>query len=118
MQGAKNIVDSGYFLAALTCVGAMGGFPQPPDFYIRATRNESFHYAVQLPIQTTLLAILVYQGGGKQNAKLSAMVAVGVVLFVEMIKAAERCQSCKNDKATADQLEAEQHGQEHYDNGI
>ena len=60
-----------------TVLGAWGGFPEPPSFFKRLTKNELFQYF--------LVFVLVYQGGEKMEIATSLMVTVGLYLLTKIL---------------------------------
>ena len=65
----KYTVDQ-LVLAAATAVGAYGGFPAPPPAFTELTKNEM--------VQWTLVFVLIYQGGGSQDLKLSLLMTAAM----------------------------------------
>jgi hypothetical protein len=65
----KYSVDQ-LMLAVATAVGAYGGFPAPPSAFVHLTKNEM--------VQWTLVFVLVYQGGGAQDPKLSLLITAAM----------------------------------------
>ena len=65
-------------LALMTAVGAFGGFPNPPRQFTELTRDETFQYLV--------LWILIYQGGGNQDPKLTTLTTVLVYAAMQMLR--------------------------------
>ncbi len=61
-SGTKNATLG---LALMTALGAFGGFPAPSKKFEEFTRNEMVQYG--------LLFVLIYQGGGAQDPKLTAL---------------------------------------------
>lgn len=63
-----------WILPMATAVGAWGGFPQAPQFFKDLVEgNELFKYA--------MVFVLVWQGGGQQNAK-TAFITAAIIYFV------------------------------------
>lgn len=60
-----------------TVVGAWGGFPEPPAFFQRLSKNELFQYF--------LVFLLVYQGGGSEDIATSLMVTIGLYLMTKIL---------------------------------
>lgn len=52
-------------LATATALGAYGGFPEPPQTFKTLTQNEM--------VQWALVFVLIYQGGGGQDLKLTLL---------------------------------------------
>jgi len=65
-------------LALMTAIGAFGGFPQPPRQFNEMVRDETFQYL--------MLWVLIYQGGGSQDPKLTTLTTVLVYAMVQMMK--------------------------------
>lgn len=65
-------------LPLVTAVGAFGGFPEPPNTFKKIIRNKVVQYF--------LLFLLIWQGGGGQDWKLSAKVTVIIFLMFSVIK--------------------------------
>jgi hypothetical protein len=61
--GNFNYPTSQIILALATAVGAFGGFPSPPQSFVKLTQ--------QPIVQWGLLFVLIYQGGGSGDIKLS-----------------------------------------------
>ena len=57
-------------LALATGIASMGGFPTPPKKFQDLTKNEMF--------QWTLVFILIWQGGAKQDIKLAGLVTAAM----------------------------------------
>ena len=57
-------------LAVATGIGAYGGFPAAPAIFTKLTQNEI--------VQWALVFVLLYQGGGGQDVKLTAMITVAM----------------------------------------
>lgn len=57
-------------LATATAVGAYGGFPTPPAAFTELTKNEM--------VQWALVFVLLYQGGGSQDPKLSLLMTAAM----------------------------------------
>ena len=57
-------------LAAATAIGAYGGMPTPPQVFTDLTKNEL--------VQWALVFVLIYQGGGSQDPKLSLLVTAAM----------------------------------------
>jgi len=60
-----------------TVIGAWGGFPKPPAFFARLSKNELFQYF--------LVFVLVYQGGGSEDVATSLMLTVGLYLVTKIL---------------------------------
>jgi hypothetical protein len=65
-------------LSIMTAIGAFGGFPAAPKQFNDLVKDELVQYA--------MLWILIYQGGGSQDPKLTTMVTVLVYAVMQMIK--------------------------------
>lgn len=65
----KYTVDQ-LVLAAATAVGAYGGFPAPPAAFSELTKNEM--------VQWALVYVLIYQGGGSQDPKLTLLMTAAM----------------------------------------
>lgn len=65
----KYTVDQ-LVLAAATAVGAYGGFPTPPPAFVELTKNEM--------VQWALVYVLIFQGGGAQDHKLSLLMTAAM----------------------------------------
>lgn len=73
-------------LAFLTLIGAFGGFPTPPKAFTEMTKCAM--------LQWTLVFVLVFQGGGGQDAWLSASVtAVAYLVHSAMVAGEARVSS-------------------------
>ncbi len=68
-------------LAVATAIGAFGGFPSVPKSITNLFSNEL--------VQWSLVFILIWQGGGSQDVKLSALVTVAMYIVVKMLKSQE-----------------------------
>ena len=64
-------------LPLVTAVGAFGGFPDPPNMFKRVVKNKIVQYL--------LLFLLIWQGGGGQDWKLSAKVTAVVFVLITLI---------------------------------
>ena len=62
--------------AVATGIGAFGGFPTSPQF-AKLAENEMFRWA--------MVFILVWQGGGNHDPKLSALVTAALYAFSKAI---------------------------------
>lgn len=65
-------------LPLVTAMGAFGGFPEPPNIFKNIIKNKFVQYF--------LLFLLIWQGGGGQNWKLSAKVTVIIFILFFIIK--------------------------------
>ena len=65
-------------LAVMSAIGALGGFPAAPKQFNELVKDEMFQYL--------MLWILIYQGGGSQDPKLTTMVTVLVYAVMQMLK--------------------------------
>ena len=54
-------------LACATALGAWGGFPSPPRLFVEHSTQSEI-------VQLLLVWFLVWQGGGQQDTKLSALI--------------------------------------------
>ncbi len=72
----KEIGES-LILPIATAIGAFGGFPEPPNMFKRFIQNK--------PIQYLLLFILIWQGGGGQNWKLTAKVTLIILVIITIM---------------------------------
>jgi hypothetical protein len=64
-------------LALATAIGAFGGFPTPPTPISNLFKNEM--------VQWSLVFILIWQGGGSQDVKLSAIITIGIYVVIKMM---------------------------------
>ena len=64
-------------LPIVTAIGAFGGFPEPPNMFKKVIQNK--------PVQYILLFLLIWQGGGGQNWKLSAKVTVVIFVLITAV---------------------------------
>ena len=64
-------------LPIVTAIGAFGGFPEPPNMFKKVIQNKVVQYL--------LLFLLIWQGGGGQNWKLSAKVTVVIFVLITVI---------------------------------
>lgn len=85
--GAQN--NSGFrksmeplILPIVTAIGAFGGFPEPPNMFKRIIQNKIVQYF--------LLFLLIWQGGGGQNWKLSAKVTIVIFILITVINMFEK----------------------------
>jgi hypothetical protein len=65
----KYTVDQ-LVLATATAVGAYGGFPAAPAAFTELTKNEM--------VQWALVYVLIYQGGGAQDPKLTLLMTAAM----------------------------------------
>jgi hypothetical protein len=65
------------FVAFLTLMGAFGGFPEPPLIFKQFIQNEFARWL--------LVFVLVYQGGGAQNLKVSLVVTATAYIVVKLL---------------------------------
>lgn len=65
-------------LPLVTAMGAFGGFPEPPSMFKNIIKN--------IVVQYFLLFLLIWQGGGGQNWKLSAKVTVVIFVLITAMK--------------------------------
>ena len=65
----KYTVDQ-LVLATATAVGAYGGLPAAPPAFVEFSKNEM--------VQWALVFVLIYQGGGSQDPKLSLLVTAAM----------------------------------------
>lgn len=68
-------------LALATGIGAYGGFPTPPAAFSKLAQNEI--------VQWALVFVLLYQGGGSQDVKLTAMITVAMYVVHMVLKKME-----------------------------
>ena len=68
-------------LAILTGLGAYGGFPQPPRWFVKLSLYRLFNFII--------LWVLIFQGGGGQSPRLTTVVAISIYLIMEGTKVAE-----------------------------
>ena len=71
--GTANLV-----LALATALGAFGGMPPAPAAFNEMAKKELFQYL--------MLWVLIYQGGGAQDAKFSALVTGIVFALLQVLK--------------------------------
>ena len=64
-------------LPLVTGLGAFGGFPEPPNMFKRVVKNKLIQYF--------LLFLLIWQGGGGQDWKLSAKVTLVIFVLITVI---------------------------------
>ena len=64
-----------------TALGAYGGFPSPPAWWVRLSSSR--------PFQVATLWILVYQGGGEANVVWSTVITALVFTAMEISRAIE-----------------------------
>jgi hypothetical protein len=69
-------------LPIVTAIGAFGGFPEPPNMFKRIIQNKIIQYL--------LLFLLIWQGGGGQNWKLSAKVTVVIFVLITIMNHFEK----------------------------
>lgn len=76
-------------LPIVTAIGAFGGFPEPPNMFKRIIQNKVIQYL--------LLFLLIWQGGGGQNWKLSAKVTVVIFILITVLNYLEKKKQNKNN---------------------
>jgi hypothetical protein len=80
-----------WLLPIATAVGAWGGFPEAPKFWKDLTeRSELFRYFT--------VFILVWQGGGGQNARVSLAITVLLYIIATFSKWKEIVEQNKSSK--------------------
>ena len=63
-----------FVLPIVTAIGAFGGFPTPPKFFLNIIKNEIVQYF--------LLYLLIWQGGANQSWKLSLKVTLAIYIII------------------------------------
>ena len=69
-------------LPIVTAMGAFGGFPEPPHIFKKFIKNKIVQYL--------LLFLLIWQGGGGQNWKLSVKVTVVIFVLITVMNMYEK----------------------------
>ena len=72
-------------LAVATGIGAYGGFPAAPPIFTKITQNEI--------VQWALVFVLLYQGGGSQDIKLTTMITVAMYVVHTILSNIEESSS-------------------------
>ena len=68
-----------FALNLATAVGYMGGFPEPPRIFNEMIKNNPF-------MKWTMVALLIYQGGGEQDLQLAIELTVMFYLFDKLLR--------------------------------
>lgn len=80
-----------WVLPLATALIAWGGFPQPPEIFVKLSQYELFQYL--------LVFILIWQGGAKQDPK-TALIATAIVYIIsKMLEIGKMMQNMKNQQA-------------------
>jgi len=77
----KDMIEP-LILPIVTALGAFGGFPEPPNTFKKIINIKVIQYI--------LLFLLIWQGGGGQNWKLSAIVTVVIFIIITIMNFIEK----------------------------
>lgn len=68
-----------FALNLATAVGYMGGFPEPPRIFNEMIKNNPF-------MKWTMVALLIYQGGGEQDLQLAFEITIMIYFFDKLLR--------------------------------
>ena len=80
-----------WVLPLATALIAWGGFPQPPEIFVRLTQYELFQYL--------LVFILIWQGGAKQDVKTALIATAIVYIIAKMLEIGKMMQNMRAQQA-------------------